>query len=142
MTDKPYMQPNYRDNRAEMKAIRKWAKEGKMNKDQAWFYGSFRPAEELYDLEKDPHELRSVANEPAYKDELIKFRKILEDWIKETDDKGQYPEISTVAGIEGLRFILDRWGDDRCNDPIFDVVREHKIDGKPAKDVKLKNTEI
>ncbi|HZT80274.1 MAG TPA: sulfatase/phosphatase domain-containing protein [Gemmataceae bacterium] len=45
-----------------------------------------RPKEELYDLEKDPHELRNVAGDPAYADVLNDLRRRLKDWQKKTND--------------------------------------------------------
>ena len=45
-----------------------------------------RPAEELYDLGKDPHQVRNVAADPAYADPLKKLRGELEAWMKETND--------------------------------------------------------
>ncbi|HEX4611908.1 MAG TPA: sulfatase-like hydrolase/transferase, partial [Urbifossiella sp.] len=45
-----------------------------------------RPAEELYDLDADPHELRNVVGEPRYADTLRAHRAALDGWIRETDD--------------------------------------------------------
>lgn len=35
--------------------------------------------------------MNNLAGDSKYASVLIKHRKGLEDWIKETDDKGQYP---------------------------------------------------
>ena len=76
---------------------------------------------ELYDLENDPHETKSLANDPAaYAAELARHRKLLEDWIQATDDKGQYPE-----SIAGLRGVLTRW-DKRAVNPEYDKARAAK----------------
>jgi N-sulfoglucosamine sulfohydrolase len=45
-----------------------------------------RPREELYDLEKDPNELKNVAAEPAYAGMLAELREKLKDWQKRTND--------------------------------------------------------
>jgi N-sulfoglucosamine sulfohydrolase len=45
-----------------------------------------RPKEELYDLEKDPHELKNVAGDPAYAKVLAELRAELSDWRKKTND--------------------------------------------------------
>jgi N-sulfoglucosamine sulfohydrolase len=45
-----------------------------------------RPREELYDLEKDPDELKNVASEPAYATVLPDFRARLKHWQGTTGD--------------------------------------------------------
>jgi N-sulfoglucosamine sulfohydrolase len=54
---------------------------------------------------------------PAYVDTPKKHRKILQDWIKNTDDKGQYPE--TVASLKGVL----KKGGDRAVNPEYDKAR-------------------
>ena len=46
----------------------------------------FRPAEELYDLSKDPNEVVNVAKEPEYSAVLDELRGRLEDWQRRTND--------------------------------------------------------
>ena len=45
-----------------------------------------RPAEELYDLRKDPHELTNVAGQPDYAAAQKRLRTQLGDWMKATAD--------------------------------------------------------
>jgi N-sulfoglucosamine sulfohydrolase len=45
-----------------------------------------RPKEELYDLEKDPHELKNVAEDPKYAEVLGGLRKQLREWQEKTKD--------------------------------------------------------
>jgi N-sulfoglucosamine sulfohydrolase len=45
-----------------------------------------RPEYELYDLGKDPNELRNVANDPAYAEILADLRQRLLTWRRETND--------------------------------------------------------
>jgi N-sulfoglucosamine sulfohydrolase len=45
-----------------------------------------RPREELYDLEKDPNELKNVASDPKYADVLKDLRSRLKDWQEKTKD--------------------------------------------------------
>lgn len=54
----------------------------------ASFQASFakRAEEELYDLGKDPHQLRNVAADPTYAEVKAKLRAELEAWLKETGD--------------------------------------------------------
>jgi arylsulfatase A-like enzyme len=45
-----------------------------------------RPAEELYDLAKDPYELNNVASTAEYAKARTKVRQSLEDWLRKTGD--------------------------------------------------------
>jgi len=45
-----------------------------------------RPAEELYDLRKDPYELNNLADDPAMKDVLHDLRTRLQKWMKQQGD--------------------------------------------------------
>ena len=45
-----------------------------------------RPAEELYDLRKDPHQVSNVAGQPAYADAQKQLRARLDQWQKNTAD--------------------------------------------------------
>ena len=117
LTDRPFMQPQYRDGWDVTEAARKCYNEGKLNTAQSFPWSPNRVAEELYDLENDPHEINNLANDPAYADVLEEHRRILREWITETDDKGQYPE--TIPSLKG---VLERWGDTAVN-PEYDRAR-------------------
>ena len=45
-----------------------------------------RPAEELYDLEKDPHQVKDVAADAAYAGTLKQLRTEMDDWVNRTAD--------------------------------------------------------
>jgi arylsulfatase A-like enzyme len=66
-------------------------RQGKLNPDQARFMASNRPAEELYDLRKDPFELHNLAGQSAYETKLKELRAQLDNWLT-VADKGPYPE--------------------------------------------------
>lgn len=46
----------------------------------------FRPAEELYDLDADPAEVRNLAEDPSHRHHLIRMRAALEQWQNDTED--------------------------------------------------------
>jgi hypothetical protein len=50
------------------------------------------PAEELYDLETDPHEIHNLAATPDHRATLEKLRAALDRWMEETGDQGRTPE--------------------------------------------------
>ena len=62
-------------------------KEGKLLPEQSVCFEAPRPAEELYDVGKDPFELNNVATDPGYKNVLITMQNALDRWIMDTDDK-------------------------------------------------------
>ena len=45
-----------------------------------------RPREELYDLEKDPNELKNVAGDEAYAKVLTELRDKVKEWQEKTKD--------------------------------------------------------
>jgi len=53
------------------------------------------PDEELYDLQSDPHEIKNLANSSTPEDQatLKRLRDVLNNWIKETHDRGETPEL-------------------------------------------------
>lgn len=60
------------------------SKSGRIVREE--YYTSFRPREELYDLEKDPHEKHNLIDNPAYDDTLQKLRNVLIEWMYSTQD--------------------------------------------------------
>jgi arylsulfatase A-like enzyme len=75
-------------------AFREWrdlARAGKLNPVQSAFYEA-RPPEQLFDLEKDPHETRNLAGDPAYAGVLLEMRGALQKQVKSLPDSGFVPE--------------------------------------------------
>ena len=118
LTDRPYMQPSYKDGWSVSKKLRKMMAQGQLNQSQFAFFGNQRPQEELYDLINDPHEIVNLANEPAYLDEVMRHRHYLTEWIDKTGDKGQERE-----SLLGLKTTFQIWGK-KCINPEYDLVRE------------------
>jgi arylsulfatase A-like enzyme len=67
---------------------------GQLTPVQAALCAPRLPDEELYDLEADPHEIQNLAasKQPEHQAALKRLREELERWIKDTDDKGRFPE--------------------------------------------------
>tara|TARA_B100000700_G_scaffold56721_1_gene61235 strand:- start:3415 stop:4908 length:1494 start_codon:yes stop_codon:yes gene_type:complete len=90
---RPHLQPNaYKDNKSIIKSFKEAGLNGDLNEVQQQLLASARPAEELYDLKSDPHEINNLAQDPAYADLLRHFRKSLHRWEKQTGDHGVNPE--------------------------------------------------
>lgn len=108
MTDRPYTQTTYMDVDGVpfVSTMKHLFSEDKLSEKQAAFFKKQRPAHELYDLETDPYEVNNLADNGDYRDILEDHINILENWIKETNDQGQYPE-----NEENLKLMLGIWGD-------------------------------
>jgi uncharacterized sulfatase len=63
-----------------------------LSPSQLLFFLPEKPAEELYDVVNDPHEVRNLASSPAHAAVLARMRQALEEWQKETGDLGLVPE--------------------------------------------------
>jgi len=90
--DRPLLQAQYRDFAKTVLDLKKLHKSGELSPelDKMWF--GIRAKEELYLLEKDPHQMKNLASDPAHAEELKKHRDILDKWIASSGDKGQQPE--------------------------------------------------
>ncbi|QDV37502.1 sulfatase family protein [Tautonia plasticadhaerens] len=68
---------------AELKRLRD---EGGLGPDQDACFALPRPAEELYDLDADPHELTNLADDPRHAEVLDAMQAALDSWSAETVD--------------------------------------------------------
>ncbi|MEO1012359.1 MAG: sulfatase [Bacteroidota bacterium] len=97
-TELPHAIPvSYREQMPLMQELRKLYKSGKLNEVQAHWLTAPKPEEELYDLINDPFEINNLANDPQFKDTLMHFRKVFQDWMQESKDLGAVPERELMA---------------------------------------------
>ena len=75
-----------------MRAWRRLHEEGKLAGPPARFFAPTKPGEELYDTRADPDEVHNLATDPKYQRVLVRMRRVLDKWIKETKDLGEIPE--------------------------------------------------
>ena len=55
-----------------------------------------RPAEELYDTEADPHQIRNLADDTAHRQTLEHLRKAVTDWMARINDQGLINEAEMI----------------------------------------------
>ena len=67
--------------------MRRLREQGQLQPKQMTVFSRTRPAEELYDTETDPHELRNLVADPKYAGTLNQLREKLKKWERETDDR-------------------------------------------------------
>lgn len=90
---KPYYQfMNTPEQGTTMKAIREAEKAGALSGAMALFSAGSKPAEELYDLESDPHEVNNLAGDPDYAGKLAEMKNALFEWQLQIGDLGLLPE--------------------------------------------------
>lgn len=75
---------------------------GKLTPLQAALCAPQMPAEELYDLESDPHETKNLAPSPEHRAVVERLRGALERWIEETKDQGKELEPAELAARKGV----------------------------------------
>ena len=97
LPQRPYLQPSaYKDAKAILMAIRQWHAQGRLNPTQGLLMRATRPAEELYDLANDPHEIHNLAAQTAFHSTLVQMREALNHWMTETRDQGREPESAAM----------------------------------------------
>tara|TARA_Y100000768_G_scaffold223953_1_gene169066 strand:+ start:55 stop:327 length:273 start_codon:yes stop_codon:yes gene_type:complete len=79
-----------------MKELLELYNSGELNETQSLWLKNRKPAEELYDLNSDPHEINNIINSNFNSDILIKLRNDLDNWVIETNDLGEFPEIKLI----------------------------------------------
>ncbi len=95
--EKPFFEPNaYKARQYPVwNLIPELDREGKLTAWQKAFYmAPHMPEEELYDMQADPWSMHNLVGSTRPEDQkaLEHLRKVLENWIKETDDQGRFPE--------------------------------------------------
>jgi len=102
--DRPLLQPNAYKERAYpvWNLLKELHAAGKLTPAQEVLCQPTMPAEELYELENDPHEIHNLAEsaEPEHQRALVRLRGLVEAWIEQTDDQGRVFETPEVVRHE------------------------------------------
>jgi arylsulfatase len=59
---------------------------GTLNDDQQDVFLQPRPADELYNVQDDPHQMHNLAADPAHAETLAELKNVLARWTEETGD--------------------------------------------------------
>lgn len=90
---KPYAQYiAYMDEMPTLKEMRRLNKEGTLTGPQKLFFRPEKPVEELFDSQRDPHEINDLAADPRYAADLKRLRAVHERFMKDTHDLALLPE--------------------------------------------------
>ena len=90
----------YSDMKAGFRELRRLKGLGELNPEADVFWQP-KVYEELYDLQKDPHELVNVAGEPEYQEKKSELQMALYTWILEHRDMGLLNESDMMVRSSG-----------------------------------------
>ncbi len=101
--ERPFLQPNdYKERSYPVwNLLKQLHAEGKLTPVQAFLTAPAMPAEELYDLERDPHETVNLVASREHRGTLERMRAALTKWIDETSDQGRTLEPAELAAAKG-----------------------------------------
>jgi N-sulfoglucosamine sulfohydrolase len=86
----------YRDRMLMMQEINQLARENKLGTDQWQFTSRYKPLEELYDTQSDPHEIHNLASSPEHFEKLHELRSALQEFQATHQDLGMIPETELI----------------------------------------------
>jgi len=107
-----YQHFNYRMNIDMMMEILRLEKHDQLSDPQKRWFEAFKPVEEFYDMQYDPHEMNNLIDNPEYAEEINQLRNAHQSWIVENKDVGLIPE--------PMIFKLQ----DSLGMPIYSIVRQ------------------
>lgn len=82
-----YQDVAFRKKLGSMQDLLRLRDAGKLNRDQMYWFRSRKAPEELYLLAEDPYELNNLAENPAFRDDLMRLRQVHEEWLGEIGDQ-------------------------------------------------------
>jgi arylsulfatase A-like enzyme len=86
----------YRNQSGIMQEWLRLQAEGKLAGDAAVWMRNTRPAEELYDTQADPHQLRNLADQAAHRPALQRLRTAVTEWMARIGDQGLINEAEMI----------------------------------------------
>jgi arylsulfatase A-like enzyme len=98
--ERPYYLPlAYREKMDVMKELLRMRDAGELDENQSLWFRQTKDEEELFDTEKDPHELNNIAKDPAYAEVLAALRTECKRWMNTIDDKGFIDEVELIGSF-------------------------------------------
>jgi hypothetical protein len=101
LLDRVLLHPQYRDGAKYVKALRDGYAKGTLSPKLQEIYFGERPAEELYDMQKDPAQVNNLATSADHQAVLAQHRKILDDWLADGGDIGAGEEPDVELEMNG-----------------------------------------
>jgi arylsulfatase A-like enzyme len=109
---RPHLQPcAYKDAKSIVQTLRELHAAGTLPElSEKLLFAETRPAEELYDLQSDPFEIRNLAADPAHAETLAGLRRRLADWETHTADRGRVPESMEMYDSDMAEYLKGQSG--------------------------------
>ena len=105
--DRIFLQPQYRDSKNFTKNLHYLYNSGRLSKAHKEIYFGERPAEELYNVSKDPSMIYNLVGNPTFSLELERHRKLLDEWLAVGDMGSEAEPIANLkANGDGKK-----WGE-------------------------------
>ncbi|MFZ5828975.1 MAG: sulfatase-like hydrolase/transferase [Planctomycetota bacterium] len=92
---------SYTEEMPTMQAWRRLAEAGQLTGPMARYFSPRKPAEELYDNQRDPHHVRNLAADPQHHEELRRMRSACIAWMQDIGDLGLLPEFEMQQRSRG-----------------------------------------
>jgi uncharacterized sulfatase len=93
--ERPYDQYlTYPEGFPVMQEMRRVENAGELKGPERLFFRDYKPFEELYDTEKDPHELNNLAESAEHAAILERLRTAMNTWMRSSRDLGAVPEFA------------------------------------------------
>ncbi|MBX2874297.1 MAG: sulfatase [Saprospiraceae bacterium] len=89
----------YREQMAIMRELHRLEESGEITDIQAQWFRPQKPKEELFDTQSDPHEIKDLAQDPAYKDILAELSAECDRWVNSFEDTGMMPEKDLIEKL-------------------------------------------
>jgi arylsulfatase A-like enzyme len=139
--DRVFLQPQYRDKRPFLVHLTEAYANGTLDPKLTKIYYGERPAEELYDITKDPAQMHNLAGDPKHAKELAAHRTLMDRWLAKGDEGAkQEPDIELEMNGwahwgKGVNPEYERISEDSDGDGLSD--RFETITGRDPKDGRL-----
>lgn len=100
-----YKDVTYRKGIDMMNELLELSAEGKLNKDQNYWFRKNKTEEEFYLRGADPFSLNNLIADPKYQANIETMRQAMNSWLAEVGDKGAIPENELLLSMwpEGLQ---------------------------------------
>lgn len=89
----------YREQMAIMRELHRLQESGEITEIQAQWFRPTKPKEELFDTSTDPHEIKDLAQDPAYKEILAELSAECDRWVNSFEDTGLMPEKQLIQKL-------------------------------------------